>query len=161
VIGHTSPEGTHRHNLILSRLRAAAVRQAILDAIVIDSRFIVADGDGDELAKRTPVDPKLDPFDPKNNLDPTDPKVKDAKTFDEPDPDGDTTKRDVFKKAHTEQSAQWPKFRKVVIYWWGQFFAKIETTGSLSDQDANQQAPTDSSQPQQPPPDHTDTTPVA
>ena len=152
VIGHASPEGTHRHNLILSQLRAAAVRQAILDAIVLDPDFIVADGDGDELAKRTPVDANLDPLDPKN---------KDAKTFDEADPDGDTKKRDIFKTAHTEQSDQWPKFRKVVIYWWGQFFAKIETTGSLSDQDANQPPPTDPTQPQEAPPDQSNTTPVA
>jgi outer membrane protein OmpA-like peptidoglycan-associated protein len=143
VIGYASPEGTHRHNLILSQLRAAAVRQAILDAIVVDPDFIVADGNGDELATRTPVDPK------------------DAKTFDEPDLDGDMKKKDLFMKAHTEQSDQWPKFRKVVIYWWGQFYAKVETTGSQSDQDANQPPPTDPTQPQEAPPDQADPTPVA
>ncbi|MGH7296358.1 MAG: hypothetical protein ACRELB_15570, partial [Polyangiaceae bacterium] len=147
VIGHASPEGTPRHNLILSRLRADVVTQAILDAIVIDSAFIIPAGAGDELARRTPVDPSIDPNDPKS---------KGVKTFDEPDPDGNTNKRDEFAKAHTEQSSRWPEFRKVVIEWWGQFFIKVETTGEKSDQDAPEQQPDatppqDSAPPQGPP----------
>jgi len=117
VIGHASPEGTPRHNLILSRLRAAVVRQAILDTGIIDADFIGSEGLGDELATKgdgTPGEPHLA----------------------EPDPDGDTAKRDAFLQGpHKEEALLWPEFRKVVIEWLGRFFLKINTVDG-SDEDA-------------------------
>jgi outer membrane protein OmpA-like peptidoglycan-associated protein len=121
-VGHASPEGTKRHNLILSKLRAAAVRQAIIDTAIIDPDIIGSDGLGDELSQETKV-PGTNHF------------------FTEPDPDVmDKTKSDEFAKKHTEESQHWPEFRKVVIEWWGDFFLEVITVPE-SDEDAPQNQP--------------------
>jgi hypothetical protein len=55
-VGQALPEATKRHNCILSKLRVAAVRHAIIDTGVIDPDIIVgSDGLGDELAHVTTV----------------------------------------------------------------------------------------------------------
>jgi hypothetical protein len=118
-VGHASPEGTRRHNLILSKLRAAAVRQAIIDTGIIDPDVIGSDGLGDELAHETTV-PGTD------------------QVFTEPDLDGDTKKRDKFAKKHTEEVQHWPEFRKVVIEWWGDFFIEVITVPESDEVPQNQ-----------------------
>ncbi len=86
-------------------MRAAAVRQAILDTGIIDADFIASSGMGDELAHKgdgTPGEVLLA----------------------EPDPDGDTAKRDAFLKGpHKEEALLWPEFRKVVIEWFKDGFS--------------------------------------
>jgi hypothetical protein len=127
VIGHASPEGTPRHNLILSKLRAAAVKQAIVDTGIVDRDLVGADGKGDELATKGDGTPG-------------------EQLLHEPDPDGDTMKRDEFLKGpHKEENSRWPEFRKVVVEWWGHFFLTVQTVQGDDEDPTPPQGP-----PQQP-----------
>jgi outer membrane protein OmpA-like peptidoglycan-associated protein len=102
VEGFASPEYTPQHNLILSKKRANAVLQAILDAVgPLDSDAASADGHGDASAV--------------------------AAGLQEPDPTGDEEERTKFEQEHQEQVAQWPQWRKVTINIRGHFSVHVVT----------------------------------
>jgi hypothetical protein len=108
IEGFASPEGTPQHNLLLSKRRANAVRQAILDAVPIAGGLVGADGQGDYMAHLG--------------------KSKGGGGLAEPDPCGDQDQLRKYESAHTEEvNVLWPQWRKVDIDIRGRFFLRVVT----------------------------------
>lgn len=108
IEGFASPEGTPQHNLLLSKRRAIAVRQAIMDAVPIDGDLVGADGRGDFMAHLE--------------------KGQGGGGLAEPNPCGDQDELKKYESAHKEEVDNvWPQWRKVDIDIRGRFFMTVVT----------------------------------